>query len=100
MTLESRLNRYFRALHETARRGDAREESFYPALQSFLNEWAHEQGHEGVHVTVNPRPTEGGNPDFRIWDGGQRVIGYLEAKQPGADLRLVSGGWDHAKLKG
>jgi hypothetical protein len=46
--LETQLKHYFRALHETARRGDAREESFYPALQSFLGDWAREQGHEGV----------------------------------------------------
>ncbi|MGH9381925.1 MAG: type ISP restriction/modification enzyme [Thermoanaerobaculia bacterium] len=90
MKLETRLKHYFRALHETARRGDAREESFYPALQGFLSDWAHEQGHEGIHVTVNPRPTEGGNPDFRVWDGGQRVIGYVEAKLPGIDLRSIT----------
>lgn len=90
MKLETRLKHYFQALHETARRGDAREESFYPTLRTFLSEWAGQQGHEGIHITVNPRPTEGGNPDFRIWDGDQRVIGYVEAKQPGADLRAVA----------
>lgn len=90
MKLETRLKHYFRALHETARRRDAREESFYPALQGFLSEWAREQGHEAIHVTANPRPTEGGNPDFRIWDGDQRVVGYVEAKPPGTDLRAIA----------
>lgn len=90
MKLETQLKHYFHALHEAARRGDAREESFYSVLQGFLSDCAREQGHQKVHVTVNPRPTEGGNPDFRVWDGDQRIIGYVEAKQPGTDLRVVA----------
>lgn len=90
MKLETRLKDYFRALHETARRGDAREESFYPTLSAFLGDWARERGHKEIHVTANPRPTEGGNPDFRVWDGDQRVIGYVEAKPPGTDLRAIA----------
>lgn len=90
MKLETQLKHYFHALHEAARRGDAREESFYSVLQGFLSDCAREQGHQQVHVTVNPRPTEGGNPDFRIWDGDQKIIGYVEAKQPGTDLRMVA----------
>lgn len=90
MKLETRLKDYFGALHETARRGDAREESFYPTLSAFLGDWARERGHEEIHVTANPRPTEGGNPDFRVWDDDQRIIGYVEAKQPGTDLRAIA----------
>jgi len=27
-----------------------------------------------------PKKTEAGNPDFRIWDGKQNIVGYIEAK--------------------
>ena len=39
-------------------------------------------GKKDVHVTTLPRPTEGGNPDFRLWNGTDRIIGYVEAKKP------------------
>ncbi len=65
-----------------ARRGDAREESFYPALAGMLKAVASATGRTHVHVTTLPRPTEGGNPDFRLWNGKDRIIGYLEAKKP------------------
>lgn len=28
------------------------------------------------------RPWSVGNPDFRIWDGKQHIVGYIEAKAP------------------
>ena len=65
-----------------ARQGDAREESFYPALADMLDEVADATGRTHVHVTTLPRPTEGGNPDFRLWNGTDRIIGYVEAKKP------------------
>ncbi|MFH1703247.1 MAG: type ISP restriction/modification enzyme, partial [Nitrospirota bacterium] len=37
------------------------------------------------HVTVLPKKTEAGNPDFRIWDGKQHITGYIEAKDPTID---------------
>ncbi len=33
-------------------------------------------------MTTLPRPTDGGNPDFRLWNGRDRIIGYIEAKKP------------------
>ncbi len=42
-----------------------------------------------IQVTVLPKPTEAGNPDFRVWDGSYQVIGYIEAKAPGAKLDQV-----------
>lgn len=33
-------------------------------------------------MTILPKKTEAGNPDFRIWDGKQHIIGYIEAKAP------------------
>ncbi len=78
---------YLKNLAAVARQGDAREESFYPALADMLKEIA--AGKTDVHVTTLPRPTEGGNPDFRLWNGTDRIIGYVEAKKP-TEERLES----------
>ena len=51
---------------QTNASGDAREESYYPAFAQLLSEAADHAGHDSVRVTVNPRPTEGGDPDFRV----------------------------------
>lgn len=77
---------YFEALFSADRHGDAREESFYPALRSFLETAALTQGKKGARVTMLPKPTEAGNPDFRVWDGQSRIMGYIEAKAPGGNL--------------
>jgi len=73
---------YFRALRAVADRGDAREESFYPALADMLKALADATGRKHVHVTTLPKPTDAGNPDFRLWNGRDRIIGYIEAKAP------------------
>ncbi|OIP29862.1 MAG: DNA methyltransferase, partial [Deltaproteobacteria bacterium CG2_30_43_15] len=38
-----------------------------------------------VYITSLPKKTEAGNPDFRIWDGKQHIVGYIEAKSPEVD---------------
>ncbi len=73
---------YIKSIAETALRGDAREESFYPALEEMLKTVAVQSGREQVAVTTQPSPTEAGNPDFRLWNGTDRIIGYVEAKRP------------------
>ena len=77
---------YLNDLTAVAQQGDAREESYYPALADMLKKMADATDRPHVHVTTLPRPTEGGNPDFRLWNGKDRIIGYIEAKKP--DERL------------
>ena len=84
------LKRYLAALAGVYRRGDAREESFYPGLKDLLEALGGELGHSRVEVTVLPKKTEAGNPDFRVWDGTGRITGYLEAKTPGANLDALA----------
>ncbi len=36
-----------------------------------------------------PKNTEGGNPDFRLWDGEQHIVGYIEAKEPTKELDKI-----------
>ena len=87
MRLNPILKKYLHDLAEIARRGDAREESFYGALSGLLTDIAATAGRADIQVTTQPRPTDAGNPDFRIWNGTDRVIGYIEAKKP-AEERL------------
>ncbi|GER92639.1 DNA methyltransferase [hot springs metagenome] len=75
------LRAYLKQLFETASQGDAREESFYPCLTDLLRAYS-ESGDKKLFITSLPKKTEAGNPDFRIWDGRQNIVGYIEAKPP------------------
>jgi len=74
------LKSYFKKIFEIASRGDATEESYYSALESLLNEYAESYGKKNIHITTLPKKTDAGNPDFRVWDGKQHIVGYIEAK--------------------
>jgi len=76
------FSHYFKDLHAAGQQGDAREESFYPSLASMLKAIADATGRRGVSVTTLPKSTEAGNPDFRVWNGTDSIIGYIEAKKP------------------
>lgn len=83
---------YLKNVHKIMTPGDAREESFYSALEDLINAYAEATTKEHIHVTTLPKKTEAGNPDFRIWDGSQHIVGYIEAKSPSeGNLQLVSG---------
>jgi len=79
------LNPYLKRIYEIANRGDAREESYYSILEGLLKEYTESVGKRNIHITTLPKKTEAGNPDFRIWDGKQHIVGYIEAKAPTVD---------------
>ncbi len=81
MSIRSALQRYVKTLFDLWHR-DAREESLYPALKELIEDVGKTLGHGQIDITVLPKKTEAGNPDFRIWDGHARIIGYIEAKKP------------------
>jgi len=83
--MDNPLKVYLSSIAELTQRGDAREESYYPVLQKLLETLGPIAG-KTVKVTVLPKKTEAGNPDFRIWDGSDQVVGYIEAKAPGTEL--------------
>lgn len=74
------LRSYLTKLLEIARLGDAREESYYSTLETLLLEFAESIGKKNVQITILPKKTDAGNPDFKIREGEQRTIGYIEAK--------------------
>lgn len=82
MSKKALLGQYLGEIAAIAVKGDAREESFYGALSGMLAGVAEAEGRDYAHITTLPAKTEGGNPDFRIWNGSDRVIGYIEAKKP------------------
>ena len=75
------LEKYLQDLFKTMKQGDAREESYYPDLKKLFENWS-EQNKKQISVTTLPKKTEAGNPDFRIWDGKEKIVGYIEAKDP------------------
>jgi predicted helicase len=80
------IETYIKKIASITKRGDAREESYYPALAALLEEFSETERKKKVHVTVLPKKTEAGNPDFRVWDGKHSQVGYVEAKPPKANL--------------
>jgi hypothetical protein len=76
------LKAYLKQIADTHNRGDAREETYYAVLKDLFDEYCNSIGKRKFHVTVLPKQTEAGNPDFRIWDGKQHITGYIEAKDP------------------
>jgi len=79
------LKAYLKKIFEITNRGDAREESYYSALEELLKGYTESIGKRNVHITTLPKKTEAGNPDFRVWDGKQHIVGYVEAKAPTVD---------------
>ena len=91
------LKSYLKKIYEIANRGDAREESYYSTIDGLLREYVESVGKRNIHITTLPKKTEAGNPDFRIWDGTQHIVGYIEAKAPTVDnLDLIE---DSEQLK-
>ncbi len=90
------LEEYLQNLFKTMKLGDAREESYYPDLKKLVEDWS-ETNKKDISVTALPKKTEAGNPDFRIWDGKEKIVGYIEAKDPKVEnLDLVE---DSEQLK-
>jgi predicted helicase len=83
---------YLKQIAQTTAQGDAREESYYAHLSGFLSDYAKNIGKSKTQITTLPKKTEAGNPDFRVWDGKQHIVGYIEAKKPGEKLDLIENG--------
>lgn len=77
---------YLERVEEEGRRGEAREETFYPFLGVLLEAMAVRLGRPGVRAIVIPRKTEACLLDLQIRDGDHAIVGYVEAKRRGTDL--------------
>lgn len=82
------LSAYLKNISSITSRGDAREETYYPELKTLLELFPVGEDKK-VSVTVLPKQTEAGNPDFRVWDGKHNIVGYIEAKTPDTNLDKI-----------
>jgi len=80
---------YLKQIIRTTEQGDAREESFYPHFSNFLSAFGLSIGKTKTQITTLPKKTDAGNPDFRVWDGKENIVGYIEAKKPGENLDVI-----------
>lgn len=98
--LKNFLKDYISEIQKIQNRGDAREESHYSNLEDLIKKCAREIGKKNVDVTILPKKTEAGNPDFRIWDNSQHVIGYIEAKAIDKDLDKIENSEQMKRYRG
>ncbi|MDX9835157.1 MAG: type ISP restriction/modification enzyme [Desulfobulbus sp.] len=76
------LSDYLSKIQALINSGKATEESYYHILKEMIDAWALKNNRKNCEVLILPKATEGGNPDFRVWDGKARITGYIEAKKP------------------
>ncbi|MEW6110422.1 MAG: type ISP restriction/modification enzyme [Nitrospirota bacterium] len=76
------LKTYLNRILEVTMRGDATESSYYSCVEELIGNYAESIIKKKIHVTTIPQKTDAGNPDFRVWDGKQHIVGYIEAKTP------------------
>lgn len=79
------LQDYLERISGIERRGEAREESFYPLFAALLEGYAEHRGWRDLKVLILPRKTNGCLLDLQV-RRGERIVGYVEAKLPGTDL--------------
>ena len=83
------FEQYIANILKIVRQGDAREESYYSELKTLLEEFANSISRKNIIVTIQPRKVESNNPDFRVWNERQNIIGYIEAKTPETNLENI-----------
>ncbi len=94
------LDAYIKTIASITKRGDAREESYYSSLEDLLETFSQEKRKKKIQITVLPKKTEAGNPDFRVWDGKHSQVGYVEAKVPAAKLEDIEESEQLARYRG
>lgn len=82
------MKTYLADLSKLTNRGDATEQSYYSTLKDLFEEAAKKQKRK-IDITTLPKRTEAGNPDFRVWDGKHKHVGYIEAKVPEENLDKI-----------
>ncbi len=88
-SFEQSLGKYTKEIYEALDKSDATEETLYSYLKNFLENVAPLFGKSSINITTQPKRTEAGVPDFRVWDGMSEIVGYIEAKYPGKNLDYI-----------
>lgn len=83
------LKNYLKQITTLYNKDEAREESYYDFLKVLLTDFSDQHRKRKINVTILPKATEAGNPDFKVNDGHWNQIGYIEAKTIGTDLNKI-----------
>ena len=75
---------YLKKIHSTYMTGDATEPSYYFTLKELLESLAKKSGMV-TGITVQPKKTKSGIPDFLLKTKAGKIVGYVEAKDPMID---------------
>lgn len=82
------LETYFQDILKTYKTGDATEASYYPDLKNLLENFLNSRGID-PNITIQPKRSPAGIPDFTIRKG-KELVGYIEAKELSIDdLQIV-----------
>jgi hypothetical protein len=79
-----KVKEYLEKIYELYRSGGATEASYYPVLKSFI-----EENFKGFKVITLPSKTAGGFPDIKVITNDGYIVGYIECKPPGAELKSL-----------
>ncbi|UCH97003.1 MAG: N-6 DNA methylase [Candidatus Aminicenantes bacterium] len=83
------VSKYLTDVYNMFSSGEAREESYYPALERFILKIRDLIKRPDLEIISVPKKTEAGNPDFVIKAPGTKTVGYIEAKAPTKKLADV-----------
>jgi type I restriction-modification system DNA methylase subunit len=75
---------YLKKIHSTYMNPDATEPSYYFILKELLESLAKKSGMV-TGITVQPKKTKSGIPDFLLKTKAGKIVGYVEAKDPMID---------------
>jgi hypothetical protein len=91
------LNEYFQDIFKTHKTGDATEASYYSDLKKLFESFLRSKGID-PNITIQPRLTKAGIPDFIIRKD-KELIGYVEAKDLKEDLNKIESSEQIKKYK-
>ncbi len=82
--MENIYRSYLKSIYKTYMTGDATEPSYYFILKDLLESLAKKSGIV-TGITVQPKRTKAGIPDFLLKTKAGKIVGYVEAKDPMID---------------
>lgn len=80
------FEKYLSEIFKKYKKGDSSERNYYSTLENLLKEY------KKAEVSIEPRNSSVGIPDFKVESGKGLLFGYIEAKDTGRDLDKLSKG--------
>lgn len=85
------FQKYLNEIFKKYKKGDSSERNYYSTLENLLKEYIK------AEVSIEPRNSSVGIPDFKVESGKGLLFGYLEAKDVGRDLDKLTKG-EHEQI--